>query len=156
VDARLPILELQYIDATGSKGTVTLNAQAGSTYDQMDADATALASIIAPVSSCSLIRQRIIYKFVATPRPAADDSSSVKRSGSFFFETLDGTRQTLVSVPGILDSVLTTEGDGAGILIDLENEDIQSLIALILDLPATSPFGHVMQQLVTAYRQSRA
>jgi hypothetical protein len=152
---QLPILELQYVDFTGSKGTVTMRAPLGTTYAEMDASAITLASIIAPVTGCTLIRQRIIFKSVVVPKPATDDSSPIVRSGAFFFASSDDDNQALAIVPGLLEDLYVTTEPGAGVLIDIENADVVAFIATALDVPITDPFGVAMDHIVAAYRQSR-
>lgn len=132
-----------------------MRAPLGTTYAEMDASAAALASIIAPVTGCSLIRQRILFKSVAVPRPSADDSSPIVKAGAFFFTSDDEMSQALVTVPGISEDVIVTAGPGAGVLIDLDNSDVVELVTQALDLPLTDPFGVEMDHIVTAYRQSR-
>lgn len=150
-----PILELQYLDASGSKGTVLMKAPLGTAYEDMDVSAEVLTSIIAPITGAVLIRQRVIFKAIAVPRAAADDSSPILRSGMFFFENDDGTHQTVLQVPSLLDSVLETTEPGAGVLIDTSNSDVVSFVSAALELPIVDPFGNMMASLITAYRQSR-
>lgn len=127
----------------------------GTSYDDMDAGASALASIIAPITGCVLIRQRIIYKAVAVPKPATLDSSPVKRRGVFIFRDGSGGAQALVEVPGILESTLSTDEPGAGVLIDLSNADIAAVVSSIEAGIWVTPFGEDIVSIVTAYRQSR-
>jgi hypothetical protein len=152
---QLPILELQYLDASGSKGTVLMRAPLGTTYAEMDDGAMALSSIIAPLTNAVLIRQRIIFKSVAVPQDVADVGSSIKRRGVFYFASDDDNSVTLVEVPGILDEMIETTGNGAGVLIDQSNGYISSLIATIIETPICDPFGVQMGHILAAYRQSR-
>lgn len=152
---QLPIAELQYVDASGSKGTIAMRAQAGATYADIAADAESLAAIIAPLTSCRLVRLRVIFKSVVTPLPAADDSSPITRAGAFFFQSADGEHQALAIVPGILESLLTTTEPGYGVLIDTDNADVVAFVSTALELPITDPFGNEMASLLAAYRQSR-
>jgi len=132
-----------------------MKAPLGTTYAVLDASATALASIIAPLTSATLIRQRIIFKSVAVPRDAAEIGSLIKRRGVFYFASDSDEFVTLVEVPGISEDMLVTEGNGAGVLIDLTNGYISSLIATIIETPITDPFGNIMGHILAAYRQSR-
>lgn len=155
MNALLPVLELQYVDETGTKGAITVKYPLGTTVAVIDAQGSLLASLIAPMTGCALIRQRIIYKAVAEPRDEPDAGSLITRRGVFYFASDDDANVTLVEVPGIIDDVLLTEGNGAGVLIDLSNSDIVSLIATIIGTPITDPFGNVMGHILAAYRQSR-
>lgn len=156
LDAVLPVLELQFVDETGTKGTTTVKYPFGTTVAVIDASATAFASLIAPISGCVLIRQRIIYKAIATPRDVPDTGSTVKFQGVFFFSTGDDTPIELIAVPGILDTVISTIEPGAGVLIDVTISDVVDFIATVLDSDLINPFGDNITELVTAYRQSRS
>lgn len=153
--AQLPIIELLYQDETGSKGALQVRLPAGTTYEAANATAVAFAAFVAPLTGCVLIRQRIIYKAIADPRSAADVGSLIKRCGVFVFETDDGLNQLLIQVPGLLDSLLETDGDGAGILIDTSASEVLALLALLPSLPVVNPFAVECDNLVIAYRQSR-
>jgi len=132
-----------------------MRAPLGTTYTEMDVGASALASIIAPLTGAVLIRQRIIFKSVAVPHDVADVGGSIKRRGVFYFASDDEMFVTLVEVPGLLDEMLETTGNGAGVLIDLSNGYITTLVAAIIETPITDPFGNQMGHILTAYRQSR-
>jgi hypothetical protein len=150
-----PILELQYLDASGSKGTVLMKAPVGTSYEDMDVSATALASIIAPLTGAVLMRQRIIYKSVVDPRVAADDSSPIEHAGVFYFASDDDEHQTLVKVPSFLEELYVTTEPGNGVLIDQSNGYVSSFIAAALETPICDPFGNLMGHIVSAFRQSR-
>ena len=110
------VIELVYKDASGSSGAVTLHIPVTTTYGQADVAASAVASVLASITSCVLVRQRIKYTVVRDPSTPAAFGSSIKRRGVFFFDTDDGSQQCLIEIPGILDSVLMTTGNGAGVL----------------------------------------
>jgi len=151
----LPVVELQWQDATGSKGTTTVKAPLDTARAILDVDALSLASFIAPITGCVLTRIRVLYKAVAVPRTDAITGTSVISAGMFFFESADGVNQLLFQVPGILDSKLVSSGDGAGVLIDVTDSDVIALIEQFQSLDMCNPFGVVCDALVTAYRQSR-
>jgi hypothetical protein len=132
-----------------------MQAPVGTTYEQMDASATVLASIVAPMTGCVLVQQQIRFKAVATPKTAAQIGSAIKRCGVFFFENDDGSRQSLVAIPGILSELLMSDGPGAGVLIDISNSDVADFIELYIDGIWTNPFSDNMSRFVAAYRQSR-
>jgi len=128
----------------------------GTTVAVMDASATALASLIAPITGCVLIRQRIIYKAVVTPRDVPDVGSTVKSQGVFYFSTGDETPVELLAVPGILEEMISNAEPGAGVSIDITDSAIIDFIDACLAGGVTNPFGDAIAALVTAYRQSRA
>lgn len=151
----MPVLELLYVDETGTKGTTTVKYPVGTTYAVVDADAAVLASLIAPLTGCVLMRQRIIFKAVAIPRLEPIPGSSVIQSGVFIFSDGTADNLNLFEVPGILDSILETTGNGAGVLIDLTNSDVIALIDAYIAADLTNVFGTVCETLEAAYRQSR-
>ena len=155
MQALLPRIGLILRDASGSTSEVVMRVQAGSTFEDAAAAATALAAVVLPLSGCIEVRRRIVYSFKPEePTPAAS-GSSIKRCGVFIFDTTDADHQALVQVPAILDSVLVTTEPGAGVLIDTDNADIAALIAELLSIPVTDPFANDITELVAAYRQSR-
>jgi hypothetical protein len=143
------------MDETGSTGATTLNIPLSSTYDEAETSANALISVLLSITGCSLVRQRIRYKFNAETRDVAASGSTIKHTGVFLFHTADGNPLALVEVPAILDSVFFTEGPGAGSLIDEGNSDVASFVSAVLVVPGCNPFGHEMTDLGVAYLQSR-
>jgi hypothetical protein len=150
------VLELQYVDATGTKGATTVKYPLGTTVAVMDAQASALASLIAPITGCVLIRQRIIYKAVADPRDVPDTGSTVKSQGVFFFSTGDDTPYEVVGVPGIDEEVISDVEPFSGVSIDVTNSDVIAVLDVVLAGIYSNPFGDDIASLVTAYRQSRS
>jgi len=128
---------------------------AGTTYEVANATAVAFAAFVAPLTGCVLVRQRIIYKTVTTPRTVPDVGSISKQCGIFFLEDETEQSQLLIQVPGFKSDLLETDGDGAGILIDTTNEDVVSFLELVASLPIVNPFNVDCDNLVIAYRQSR-
>lgn len=150
------MLELQYVDETGTKGAITVKYPIGTTVAVLDAQAISLASFIAPITGCVLVRQRIIYKAVAIPKPSPIVGSDVKRQGMFFFEDATEESIVLVAVPGFLDSKLQSSGDGSGILIDTDDSDVIAFLDAFIASGMTNPFAVECYNLIAAYRQSRA
>jgi hypothetical protein len=151
----LPVLELQYVDASGTKGAVTVKFPLGTTVAVIDAQASVLASLIAPITGCVLIRQRIIYKTVEVPRADADTGSSIYRAGVFFFDCGDDNPLELLSIPGILDETLVTDGPTAGYAIDLSNSDVDAFVTIVTDGIYINQFGDDITAVHAAYVQSR-
>jgi len=149
------VLELQYVDETGTKGAVTVKYAAGTPYASIDAEASALASIIAPITGCSLIRQRIIYKAVQVPKTVPSIGSDVVRQGMFFFEDGTGESQVLFGIPGFLESKVVTTEPGAGVLIDTSDSDVIALITQFEASGMVNPFNVECYELIAAYLQSR-
>jgi len=156
LDAQLPVLELQYVDETGTKGATTVKYPLGTTVAVIDASATALASLIAPITGCVLIRQRILFKAVTNPRDVPDTGSTVKSQGVFIFATSDETPLELIGIPGIEAEVISDVEPGAGVAIDVTNSDIVAFLDACLAGVYSNPFGDAITSLVAAYRQSRA
>jgi len=156
LDRLLPIVELQYVDETGTKGATSVKYAVDTPYALMDAEASVLASLIAPITGCALVRQRIIYKAVASPRDVPEVGSTIKSQGVFFFTTGDETPLELIAVPGIAEGVISDEEPGAGVDIDLIHTDIIAFADAVTSNGLTNPFGDAITALVAAYRQSRA
>jgi len=149
------VLELQYVDETGTRGALTVKYAVDTPYATIDASASALASLIAPITGCSLIRQRIIYKAVQNPKQTPTIGSVIVRQGVFIFEDGSGENQNLFTVPGLLDSKLVTTEPGAGVLIDTADSDVIAVISQYVASEFVNPFGVECFELVAAYLQSR-
>lgn len=153
--ATTPTLDLVLMDETGSTAAVSVHLPLGTTVSAADAAATALASVVASITGCVLIKQRIVYKLVAEIPGAAAIGSSITRAGVFYFDTTSETIDAVITVPGITDDVLVTTEPGLGVLIDLENADIVSFVDILIASGVTNMLGDAVTAIVTAYRQSR-
>ena len=127
----------------------------GTTVAVIDASAMAFASLIAPLTGCTLIRQRIIYKAVATPRDVPDVGSTVYSQGVFIFSTGEDTPMELIGVPGIEEEAISDVEPFTGVSIDVTNSDVITFLDTVLEGVYSNPFGDDITSLVTAYRQSR-
>ena len=150
-----PTIELILMDSTGSTAVVSIHCDAGSTVEEIDAAASALASIVLSITGCVLVRQRIQYKFVVDIPTSAAIGSSIKRCGVFIFEDASGDNQELVQLPGIISDVLHTSGPGTGILIELFDSRVVAFLEALSDAGDVNPFAVECGSIVTAYRQSR-
>lgn len=122
----------------------------------MDAQASALASFIAPLTGAVLIRQRIIFKAVTFPRDVAEVGSSIHNSGTFFFSCGEEEPLALFGIPAIRGDIFLTSGPSAGYTIDGANIDVAALITLIEDDIYTNIFGDDIVEIKAKYRQSRS
>lgn len=156
MERKLPVLELQYVDSSGTKGATTVRFPLDTTVAFMEAQAIALASLIAPITGCVLIRQRIIYKAVEIPKPDADDGSYIFRSGVLFFDCGTDNPLELITVPALSDAVLLTDGPTADYGIDLTNSDVVAVFDAMLALDCTNVFGDAITELIAGYIQSRS
>src|SRR6185369_5933249 len=102
------MVELVWQDETGSTAVTQLNIPSSLTVDEIDANATALASILVPLTGATLIKQRIKYTKAPEPLSPASDSTPITRTGAFFFTTGDDTPDAVIIVPAVKDSILDT------------------------------------------------
>jgi hypothetical protein len=125
------------------------------TVSEIDANATALASILLPLSGASLVAIRIRYRSAfEEPVPATGDTP-ITRTGIFFFDCGGELPDALISVPAIKDDVLVSSGPSAGVEIDTTNGYVSSFIAAVVENGVSSPFGDDIASFVIAYLQSR-
>ena len=148
-------IELIYMDETGNTSAVVLNVPSSSSIEIMDVNATALASLIAPMTDATLIKIRNSYRAVIGGDISDAGSAPIVASGTFFFEDFAGGNIGLVTVPSFKDALIVTDGFGSGILIDTENEDVFSFIEGILASGVCTPFGDLFYRLRSAYVQRR-
>jgi len=152
---KLPRVELVFKDQSGSTSAVGMWLKPGSTYADADAAATALASVLLPLTDCVLIKQKIIYQSVEFGPMPAQSGSAIVRQGAFFFDCDDMASQCIITIPSIVDTVLVTTGFGAGIDIEVTNVDVIAFVNALLSGGVTNPFAVPIIDLVEAYLQSR-
>jgi hypothetical protein len=132
-----------------------LNVTSSSTVEDIDAAATALASIVLPLTGAVLIKQRIKFKNETVPRTDPADSTPIVRSGVFYFSVDPPSPDGLITVPSIKESVISDVEPFAGVGIDRDNSDIIAFADAVLAAGVTNVFGDAFTALVAAYRQSR-
>ena len=149
------VVELVWQDETGSTAVTALSIPSSLTVDEIDADASALASILVPLPGCVLIKQRIKYINVPETPVTASGSTPIARTGMFFFATDGISSDGLISIPAVKDSIIMTTGPGEGILIDETNADVIAFTDTVVDNGISNPFGDDFTSFVIAYLQSR-
>lgn len=149
------IVELVWQDESGSTASTMLSAPSSATVDNIDAAATAIASIIAPLTGAVLVKIRIKYRAQTVPRTEPVDSTPIARSGVFYFSVDPPSPDGLINVPSIKESVISDVEPFAGVAIDRANSAVISFVDAVLAGGVTNPFGDVFTSLVAAYRQSR-
>jgi hypothetical protein len=155
VQARLPRLELVYLDGSGSRGAITLNLKPGTTVAAADVGANALASVVASLTDAELVRSRLQYRFVNEAYTIGAIGSAVKRCGVFIYECAGIDQQALIEVPSIRETLLLTSGPSAGVEIDREDAGVIAFNDLMVSVGACNPFVALIETLLIAYRQSR-
>lgn len=148
-------VELVWQDETGSTAVTMLHVPSSATVDDIDASATALASILLPLTGCVLIKQRIKYINQTVPRTEPADSTPITRSGVFYFSVDPPSPDGLINVPSIKESVISDVEPFAGVGIDRDNSDVIAFVDAVLAADVTNAFGDAFTALVAAYRQSR-
>lgn len=148
-------IELVYMDEKGSTAAVVVNVPITSSIATMDATATALASLIAPITDCVLVKIRYSYraKFVVDASDAG--VAPVVVSGVFIFNTTSDDPLSLIAVPAIKESLLVDIGPTAGYGIDTTLSDVSAFIDELFSIGATNPYGDAISSINAAYRQSR-
>jgi len=149
------IVELVWRDESGSTAVTTLHAPSSLTVTEIDASATAVASILASLTDCVLIGQRIRYKTAFEPLPTLANSTPITRVGSFFFSTEGDASYAIITIPAIKDAILVESGPTAGYAINLANSDVIAFKDAVTSLPFSNPFADAVVALLAAYLQSR-
>jgi hypothetical protein len=143
------------MDETGSTSAVVVNVPSTSSIATMDATATALASLIAPMTDCVLVKIRHSFRnqFVVDIRDAGSNPITV--AGMFFFEDFDGLHIGIVNIPALKSSLIISTGVGAGVLIDTSDDAVNEFITYAVSNDLCTPMGDFFFRIKTAYRQSR-
>lgn len=148
-------IELVLMDSRASIGAVVLNIPASSTVEIGDAQATALASLIAPMSDAVLVRYRICYRFQYDDIGVAESGAAVVNAGAFLLMCDPPAPPAVVIVPAIKDSLLLTDGPTAGYGIDRSNSDVVAFLEQLIAMNVSNTFGDAITAIEAAYRQSR-
>lgn len=151
----LPRIELIYEDESGNTSALTLTLRADTTVEDADAATSAILPIANAMTGCSLVRTRLIYKSRPNIPDMAASGSSVTHSGIILIDASGDTPGAILTIPGILSSLLLTEGPFAGIAIDRGNTDFVSFINTVIAAGATNPFGDAVTAVSAAYLISR-
>lgn len=149
------VVELVWQDETGSTAVTMLHAPSSSTYADIDASATALASILASLTGAVLVKQRIKYIWVPDSPVSASGGASIKRTGAFFFTPDDDFPTALIIVHAIRDALIMSTGTGAGVAIDIGDSDVITFINAVIDNNVVNPFNDDVTSFESAYMQSR-
>lgn len=149
------IVELVWQDETGSTAATTVHFPTSLTVTEIDVSATALASILVSMTGAVLVRQRIKYVAVTDPPVSASGSTSIVRTGAFFFSTGEDTAIADIFIKAVKDAIVETSGVRAGVGIDTTNSDVLSFISAVIDNGVTNVFGEDVSGFIDAYLQSR-
>lgn len=149
------VVELVWQDESGSTAVTTTYAPSSSTVSEIDAFATAFASILLPLTDAVLIKQRIKYVWVPDSPAVASGSNPITHTGLFFFSTGSSTPDGAVAIPGIIDDIILTSGPCSDVCIDLEDSDVIAFSDAVIAAGFSNPFGDVFTALFAAYVQSR-
>ena len=148
-------VELIYSDASGSTAALVAHFPIDTTYAAAASMASALGAVVASISGCVLVRQRIKYVRVVDSSPPAAIGSSVKRRAVLFFGCGTDLPLALVEIVSPLDSIFLTSGPSAGYEVDLTNSDILAFRDVLIANDATNPFGDAIVDIQSGYLQSR-
>jgi hypothetical protein len=149
------VVELVWQDASGSRAATTYFALSSLTLAEIDASATAFASILASLTGAVLVKQRIQYRAVPDSTSSASGGASIKRTGIFFFSTGEDMPIALISVPAVKDDKLETTGSREGVGIILSDSDVIAFGDAVVEQGISNPFADVTIELLDAYLQSR-
>lgn len=148
-------VELIWRDETGSQAATTFHAPTSTPIAEIDASASAVASILLSMTGCALMGQRIKYRrYPSAPAIAAADSP-ITNCGVLYMGGSLGLVMGLIEIPSLKPSVLLDTTCAAGLAIDTTNSDIQALVSAIVDNGITNVFGVPYTSLIAAYQQKR-
>lgn len=149
------VVELVWQDASGSTAVTLLHASSSLTVTEIDANATALASLLVPLTDATLIKQRIKYVNRPAERPVPASDTPIHEQAIFIFTTFDDLPMAVISIPSIKESIMLTDGFGAGFIVDLSLTAVSEFIDDCISLPLCNPFGAESEVILSAYRLSR-
>lgn len=148
-------IELVYRDETGSTSAVVTNVPVSSSIASLDAVATALASLIAPITDAVLIKVRYSFRAVFEYDISEAGSNPIVFAGLFLFSTTTPSPDDVIIIHGIKDDILLDTGVTADYGVDLTDSRVIAFLDAIIDLGASNPFGDAITDIAAAYRVSR-
>lgn len=149
------VVELVLQDETGSTSAFTVSAPSSLTVAEIDANLPGLASSLASLTGCVLVKQRIKYVSAPFDPVLLTVGSPITKTGLFFFSTGPDTPDASVSIPGVKDAILVSSGPCSGVCINLTNPDVTTFTDAVISSGLSSPFGDVFLSVFAAYVQSR-
>lgn len=153
--AELPILILDFIDASGSLGSMQIRMKSGTTAAAAQAAAAVLRAHLAPLSGAVIVQESIRFSFVASPNPTPSGATLMPHMGAFIFNCADADTYAMLAIPAFKSEYVETTGAGAGVLIDQTNSDVSNAITTIIDSIACNPFGSDIVSIAATYLQWR-
>ena len=153
--APVAVVELVWQDETGSTAVTLLHASSSLTVAEIDANVTALASILASLTDAVLVRQRIKYRSVRETAVPASDDTPLTEAAVFVFSPGDDLPMSIITIHSIKNSIMLDSGFGAGFIVDMTNADVIAFRDAVIDNGLSNPFADDLIALVSAYRQSR-
>ena len=94
-------IDLIMMDSKGSTGAVTVHIPASSTIAIGDAVASALASLVAPMSDAVLIKYRISWRNGTDALSVAETGAAIKNAGVFVLCSDSSPQLAVLNIPGI-------------------------------------------------------
>lgn len=148
-------IEMVYLDASGSTKALTLSTRSSNTVSTIASEVAALGAIVASITSCVFVRQRIKYTvWEDAPIPAAV-GSSIKRRAVLFLGTGDINPLAVIEIPSPIDSIFLTDGPSAFYEVDVTNTDVIAFVDTLVAENATNVFGDAIEDVQSGYLQSR-
>jgi hypothetical protein len=154
--AQLPRLNLTWLDGSGSTAEMRITIGSSLPVATIEAAAIGLIAAVSAITDAVFVSQEIVYNFVPPSGSEVPPGASILDTGVFIFENDSVPSVGLVEVHSIKADTLVTSGPGAGVLIDMADSRVSTFVGALDDAGACNPFAHLLGDLVTAYKQSRA
>lgn len=153
--ARQPMIGFTALDSTESSAVLRFNIRHGVEAVPGMSAAAQLRGRLEALTSCTFVRQSVVYQFTAPTIARPPAAASVSRVGVFIFATALADTYAIVEVPGLDDSHLVTSGPAAGVKISPDDPAVQAFAAELTSGRWCNPFGAVLVDLVEAFLQIR-
>jgi hypothetical protein len=153
--AELPIITLDFLDASGSIGKMQIRLKAGTSAADAQSAADVLIATLTALSDAVIVGVDIAYRFWAATREPASGDTPEAHQGAFTFDCDGIERYAEIAIPSFKPSLLQNAGPGAGILIDTSNSDVSAFITTVVDGIWCNPFADDIVAVSAAYLQWR-
>lgn len=139
------------VDETGSSSLMRGSLAAGTSASTALAYVTDLASAVAAISSCVVVRVSVSFRIVQQPLPAPSPPERTIDEGVFIFQTSEDDKLAVFVFSGFPETLLETDGCFSGVRIDTDSAALAALISLISGGIWTDPFNVDLTDVLTGY-----
>lgn len=150
-----PLLSFTALDGSNSTGKTKFWLVNGITATDAMQGGDDIRSPLSALSSATFIRQSITYRNMLDNAPDPLSLSSVEYTCVLIFTTSTPGRYSMIDIPAIRSEMILQSGPNAGLVLDLNNPAVVSLVNTITTGFWCNPFGADILELAATIIERR-